>query len=822
LSFFKEILHCRAFSETQLADGRFALSGSTPHYAPDRTFDTEHIRLELSLDFARKSLTGVCRTTLVALADKVDTMVFDAVDFQNLRITTGGKGVQNEYDGRKLTLHLPKPVARDRRIEIEIEYRVVQPKLGLHFIGPDKQYPKKPVQAWTQGEDEYNRYWFPCHDAPQERTTTEAIITVPDKFTAVSNGALLRESHNRGKKLRTFHWRQDVPHSPYLVSLAVGEFTKMEDRWKKVPVLYYCQPGREEDAKRAFGKTPKMLEFFSSRTGVPYAYAKYSQVAAVDFIYGGMENTSSTTQTALTLHDERAHIDFTSDPLVAHELAHQWFGDLVTCKDWSHAWLNESFATYFEALFKEFDMGHDEFVYELYGNAHAYFDEDKERYRRPMVTRYYKNTNDLFDRHLYEKGSLILHMVRRQLGDDAWWRSIKLYLKRHKTKGVETVDLIQAIQDATGKNLRPFFDQWIFKGGHPEFRIRTWWDARAKKQFVRVLQAQPVNEETPLYTVSVDFAFYSNGKETSRKSEKIDKKDQLFQFPLDAAPELVLFDPDHSILKRVDFTKPEPMWIVQLTQDPHVLGRIEAAQALGRLGGPTAVQALRQALLQDKFWGVQAEVARALGQAGSPTAMEALLDGLRQVKHPKSRRTIYEALGSYPNSRVLSEVRSRVESEESYFAEADAIRTLGRMKDASLIGFLKERLNRDSWNDILRIAAIEAIASLQLPESVQILKEYSRYGHHPNSRMTAIRRLGGLGRGREDIQNHLLGLLDDPYLLVQMAVVRALGVSADERATEPLMKFTKGDRDGRLKRTAEEAIRRIRKGMDEEFPSKPK
>jgi aminopeptidase N len=249
------------------------------------------------------------------------------------------------------------------------------------------------------------------------------------------------------------------------------------------------------------------------------------------------------------------------------------------------------------------------------------------------------------------------------------------------------------------------------------------------------------------------------------------------------------------------------------------LGRLDAAQALGRLGSPTAVQALRQALLQEKFWGVQSEAARALARVGTNTAMEALLDGLRQVEQPKTRRAIYEALGSYPNPRVLSEVRGRFDSERSYFAEAEGARTLGRMKDPSVMGVLKEQLKKDSWNEILRIGAIDGIASLQMPESVQILKEYSRYGQHPNVRMTAIRRLGGFGRVREDVQAFLVGLLDDPYLLVQLAVVRALGTFADERATDALVKYTKGDRDGRLKRTAEEAIRRIRKGMDQEFPA---
>lgn len=801
------------------ADGRFAYAGSVPHYAPDRTFDTQHIRLELALDFPRKTLSGRCTTTLVAVADEATSMVFDAVHFRVGKVTSGATSLRYDYDQRKLTVYLPKPVRRGQKTDITIQYKTVQPKLGLHFVGPDKAYPTKPLQAWTQGEDEYNRFWFPCHDAPQERTTTEMIVTVPAKMTAISNGALLNVRKSGGN--RTFHWKHNVPHSPYLVSLAVGEFSEIKDRWKHIPVLYYCPPGKEEDAKRAFGKTPKMIDFFSKKLGVPYAYAKYSQVAAYDFIYGGMENTSCTTQTALTLHDEKAHLDFSSDPLVAHELAHQWFGDLVTCKDWSHAWLNESFATYFEALFKEHDMGYDEFMYELRGNAEAYFDEDRDRYRRPLSTKTYKNTNDLFDRHLYEKGSCILHLLRCLLGERDWWRSMNVYLQRHKTRGVETVDLIQAIQDATGKNYRPFFDQWVFKAGHPDYKVRWWWDAKAKKVMIRVLQVQGVNEETGLFSLPVQFDLFFKGK-VRRLTENIDKKDQLLAFPAPSAPELVLFDPDHSILKRVDFVKSEAMWILQLTADPHVLGRIDAATALGRAGSPSAMQALRQALFKEKFWGVQVEIARALGHSGSILATEALLDALKQTDHPKVRRAVYEALGNHPSPRVLSEVRALVSTEKSYFAEAEAIRTLGRMRDPALLGLLKGYLKRDSWNDVFRSAALDAIGSLQLAESVVILKEYSRYGHHPNTRMTAIRRLGALGRGRQDIQDHLLGLLSDRYLLVQLTVVRALGAFADERATHALLGFVKGDLDGRLKRAAEEAVRKIRKGMDSEFPSEKK
>jgi aminopeptidase N len=815
LNLLEQLFQCRAFSAA--ADGRFAYPGATPHYAPDRTFDTRHIRLELALDFGRQSLKGRAISTLQAISGEASEMVFDAVGFKDVKVHSRGRSLRFENTGRQIKITWPEPVRRGNSVEVAIDYRVVKPKLGLHFVGPDRHYPHKPVQAWTQGEDEYNRYWFPCHDAPHERTTTEMIVSVPGRFTAVSNGALVRVT--RKGSSRIFHWKQDVPHSPYLVSLVAGEFTEIRDHWKRVPVLYFCPPGREEDAKRAFGKTPKMIDFFSRKTGVPYAYAKYAQTAAIDFIYGGMENTSCTTQTINTLHDERAHLDFSSDPLVAHELAHQWFGDLVTCKDWSHAWLNESFATYFEALFREYDLGYDEFMYEMRGNAQQYFDEDKERYRRPLATRVYKNTNDLFDRHLYEKGACILHMLRRFLGEDGWWRSIRTYLTKHRAGSVETVDWIDAIESATGKNMRPFFDQWVFKGGHPEFKIRYWWDAKAKKVFFRILQTQTVNDETPLYTLPIEWELVVSGKR-KRIKETIDKKDQLFSHSLSSEPELVLFDPDHSILKKVDFAKPEVMWVTQLSEDPHVLGRADAAAVLGRLGSPAALQALRQALFKEKFWGVQVEIARALGESNSATALDALLDALKSLKHPKARRAVYEALGRFPSPRVLEELRRQGPAEKSYFAEAEALRSLGRMKEPSLLGFFKEYLKKESWMDVLRSAALDAIGSVQAAESLSILKDHVRYGHHPSTRMTAIRRLGMLGRGREDVQRSVLELLKDRYLLVQLTAVRALGQFADERATDALMKLTTGDLDGRLKRAAEEAVRRIRKGMENEFPSK--
>ena len=794
---------CRAM------DSRFAIKGSEPRYAPDRTFDTEHIKIDGTLDIKKKTFKAECATDLLCVADGADSMAFDAVGFKDVKV----KGGKSSYNGEKITVSFPKPIRAGTRVRVEISYTVKEPKLGMYFVGPDKSYPDKPTQVWTQGEDEYARHWFPCHDAPQDRTTTEVVVRVPKGFTAVSNGKLLRKSSS-GAWTR-FHWRMDIPHGTYLVTLAVGEFSEIRDTWRGKPVLYFVPKGREEDARRAFGKTPKMLEFFSSKIGVPYAYPQYAQVAAVDFIYGGMENTGATTQTALTLHDERAHLDFSSDPLVSHELAHQWFGDLLTCRDWSQAWLNESFATYFEALFCEHDKGADEFHAELWANADIYFEEDRDHYRRAICTKTFKHPSDMFDRHLYEKGSLVLHMLRYQLGESGFWKAIHTYVADNRAKTVETGDLLAAIQKATGRNMAKFFDQWIYKGGHPEYRIRYWWDAGKKEAVVRVLQTQKTDAETGLFSLPVQFAFGgARGEETF--TETVEKKSHLFRFKLSSEPTLVLFDPSHWLLKMVSFPKPEAMWIAQLRRPGHMMNRVEAARALGGIASPAAVRALDDAMGKESFWFVQGEIAKAMGKIRTPAATEALLRAHRTAQHPKARRMILAAMGEARDTRLQERLRGTAKDEASYFAENAAWRALARTGDPSAEKGALENLRKPSWNGTLSSGALETLAALKGPEAIPTLKRFVSWGNDQSVRQAAVRLLSEVGEGRDDVRKLFVSLLNDRYLHVRVAAVRALGKVGDERCALALKKLTTGLLDGRLKRTAEEVVEKLTKGIEEE------
>jgi aminopeptidase N len=801
------------------ADPRYALPGTEPRYAPDRAFDTTHIRLDIALDLRARAATARCTTTLAALRDGAREIAFDAVGFRSLRVAAPtGRRLPHRYDGRRLTVTLPRPLDAGQVVTVRVDYRVTRPKLGLYFLRPDRAYPRRPVQVWSQCQDEYARYWFPCHDAPGEKATTEMLATVPDGFVAVSNGRLVaRRRAGRGRV--TWHWRLGTPHSPYLVTLAVGRFRELRERWRGIPITYYGERGREADLRRAFGKTPQAMAFFSRVTGLRYPYEKYAQVAAAEFIYGGMENTTATTQTDTVLHDERAHLEVEpmATGLMAHELAHQWFGDLLTCRDWSHAWLNESFATYFDALFVEHDRGRDDFALEMWQNARGYLEEDRERYRRPLVTNLWRTPSDLFDRHLYEKGACVLHMVRYVLGDRDFWRAIRHYVRKHRGGSVETADLVVAIEEATGRNLRRFFDQWVFRAGHPEYRIAYWWQARGRRAHVVVRQTQKTGDDVALFAMplEVEFAWGGRAADRRRVRETVDEKAHHFTYRLPREPEQVRVDPDHWLLGRFDVTLPPACWRAQLAGDPHPVGRIAAAQALGRAASTEATAPLIAALRRERHWVVRGEIAAALGQTRSPSALAALLRAVR-ADDPRVRRTAVRALGEFRSAALLPLFTRLAREDASFFVAAEALRSLGRTRDASAGPVLALALReRDSWNDAVRVGAVEGLGELGAPGVLPELRARTRYGFPHPSRMAAIRTLGRIGRGDAATLRILLALTADPYLRVRIAAIVALGQLGDDRALPRLGRLVEAlDVEGRIRRTAAEAIRAIRGDAD--------
>lgn len=810
--------HLRA---PELHHHAFPLPGDTPQYAPDRAIDITHITLDLRLDFEQRSISGVATIAARVIAPEVSSVTLDAVDLDvaeaTLRVGDATTPLTYDSDDRQLRLTLGRTLERGTELQLTIRYSA-QPQRGVYFIHPDAGYPDKQVHAWTQSQDIDARAWFPCHTLPDDKATTEVIATVPSGMCALSNGELIARRDN-GDGTATFHWREHVPHPAYLVTLVAGPFVELKDEWDGLPVTYYVLPGRETDAERALRRTPEMIKLFSEKLGVRYPYEKYAQVVVSDFIFGGMENTSATTLTDLFLPDERVMPDWTSEGLVAHELAHQWFGDLVTCREWGHGWLNEGFATYFDSIWTEHIDGEDAYRYKRFEDAQRYFAEDTQRYRRPIVTRTYQRPIDVFDMHLYPKGGWVLHMLRAQLGDDAWWRALNHYLTKHRAGTVLTSDLQRAIQEATGRNFDKLFDQYVFTGGHPEFDVTYDWDDQQQAAKLTVKQTQQLDDLTPLFDLPVTIRF-ETATSIHDYPVRVHDAEHTFTFTLDGKPRLVRFDPDGDILKTLSFKRPLALLTEQLTRDSTVWGRIEAAHELGKQATRRAVAALGAALQQEPFWGVAVQIAKALGDAHACAAKDALLQALDH-ENSRVRRAVVEALGNFKGDAAVADAvwQRFADGDPSYYVEAEAAKTVGRLKAASAFERLITALERPSWNDVIRMEALVGLGELQDERAAPILKEWSGYGKPLWARMGAITALGKLAEAdlhKAEIIEQLGDLLGDSALRVREFAITALAKIGDQRALPALERAARRDLDGRIVRRAREAIRTIQAGASKE------
>ncbi len=791
-----------------MASGKFARPGSKISYGPDQEFDTQHILLELELDVPGKTVHGKCTTTLKAIHDGAREIRFDAAKMKIISVTSAsGEKLPYTYKEERLLIKLKTALQEHDTVSVVVTYRMVDPIAGVYFIEPDKHYPTKPVQVWTHGEAEESRYWFPCFDAPNDKATTEMIATVPADFFALSNGALIHVSEDKKRNKKSYHWKQAIPHSPYLVTLVAGKFSELKDEWDGIPITYYCEPGREDQVKRAFGKTPRMVKFFSEAIGVRYPYEKYAQIAVADFVMGGMEHTTATTQTDRVLMDKKAFPEFTADWLVSHELAHQWFGDLLTCKEWGHAWLNESFATYFEALFTEHDLGREEFLYEMHEKHQQYIDEDKNHYRRSIVTHNYKKPDDLFDRHLYEKGSLVLHTIRHLLGTDMFWKAIHHYVETNFGKAVETTDLINSIQLSTGRNFRKFFDQYVYGPGHPDYTVHYWWDEKSKQAHMRVIQ-KPVNGNS-CFSLPVVLRFVTADGNKDH-TETIDEKEHTFKYKFASEPVDFRFDPDWGILKTAEISKPYSMWRKSLETDPHPVARLSAAKEIAKVATDESLNLLSRAFLKEKFWGAAKEIAVSIGSLQTEGAKKFLLQALKDTKNPKVRRGVVEGLGNFKDADAVSALAQTAERDASYFVASEAIRAIAKSKSVRAAQIVTRALAKESWNDTIRASAVSTLSGTPDKRAILALRRFSKYGQNLTARASAVAAMGRLAKNFPEFFQDLISLTQDKQVRLKHTAIAALGNAKDPRAKETLEKIFKDKNlPYRTQAAAEDALLKI-------------
>ncbi len=614
-------------------------------YIPDHDFDIRHVALDIRFDWEREQLIGIETMVFRPLLANLKSIELDAAEMTvaSVKLVNGGP-LRFEMDAtnQKLRIELGRAYQPADELTIVTEYHTNGPQkripglvgAALRFIKPSPDDPTRPKQIWSQGESEYNHYWFPIYDHPNDFFTSEITATVEKPLTVVSNGKLLETKVNNDGT-RTFHWKIDQPHASYLTSIVVGEYIPIVSEYQGIPIITNVYPSQVKEGRVTAARLPEMVKFFSEKTGLKYPYAKYAQTIARDF-GGGMENISATTQTDNMIHDARTELDSNTDGLQSHELAHQWFGDYVTCREWSDIWLNESFATYFQAMWDEHKLGADDFLYsDVKANQDAYFSAWKQGNRRPIVTKNYASPDSVFDTYAYPRGGAVLHMLRKTLGEDNWWRAINHYLRKYANQPVETEQFRIAIEESTGQAMDWFFDEWLYKMGHPIFRVKQNYDPATKALKLSVEQLQTVDTtsqfpQVAFFQTPVDIEIGTAAGTRLERVQVLPKKEQEFTLKVDSKPLLVNFDYRGTLIKEVEFDKTTDELAYQLNRDEDVLGRVWALSQLvarRRVATTSDIEKeritaeLASALTRDKFWGVRLDAATALANAKDPGYM---------------------------------------------------------------------------------------------------------------------------------------------------------------------------------------------------------
>ena len=670
-----------------------------------RSYDALHYRIAITLNLEEKSFAGETTVTLTSLRDGLETVVLDAEEFTVTKVATEwGEPLEFSQSEKELSVRMRRPLMRGETRSFTCTSRGRDPKQGLKFVAETADHP---ALVFSDSWPNRVHHWFPCFDYPNDKVTNEIVATVSANLKVGANGRLVSAAEDKAAGTVTYHWSQDLPHSTYLIFLAAAPYVVVPDAYGTLPINYWVYPKDAARAVPTYGKTPKMMEFFNRIYGYDYPWQKYDQISVPSG--GGAESTSATAMTHRIMVDEKNEPEFSAIGIVSHELAHQWWGDLITLRSWAHAWVNESFATYSDYLYFRHDRGDDEGAINLQGKLNAYLREARTRYVRPIVTDRYDQPGDMFDSHSYPKGALVLHMLRRHLGDAAFFDTLKHFLHRYAFEAVDTGDFIRSVKTVTGQNLDWFFDQWLFKPGHPVFEVRSEWDPGRKVVVLKVAQVQDFSRGIPVFRLPVSVAIVTAAGR-SASEVWIREREETFEFPSETRPLLVRFDPDNVLLKEIAFPKQRDELLYQLSHDD-VVGRMSAAVELASLkSDPVAVAGLAASAQNDPFWAVRRGaiegLAKTAGSQGPAIMKKAALDA-----HPTVRAAALVALGDLKDRSLLEFFKDRFAKDGSDAVKAESLRAIGKLGDPSTVPFLEQSAAVPSYRHLIATAAKQAIAT---------------------------------------------------------------------------------------------------------------
>ena len=616
----------------------------------ERKWDLIHTKLEVRFDWEKQQLIGKASLTLSPLFYTQSNLILDAKghEIQSVQVLKGSAKLSSKfaYDGKKLRIFDFGSIAKDQEIRVLIAYvakpeelpkgggQAITKDKGLYFINPLGTDSTVPRQIWTQGETESSSCWFPTIDAPNEKCTQEIAITVEKKFKTLSNGTLVRTQESPDG-LRTDFWEMKKPHAPYLFMMAVGEFAVVKDKWRNMPVNYWVEPAYEKYAKRIFGNTPEMIEFFSNKLGYAYPWPKYDQVVVRDFVSGAMENTSASTFMEALQSTDKELNDKNWDDIIAHELFHQWFGDLVTLESWANLPLNESFANYAQYLWDEYKYGEDEADFQAFRERQLYFFEAS-RKREPLIRYQYNKPDDMFDSHSYAKGGRILHMLRKVVGDEAFFESLHQYLIMNEFQNTEIHHLRLAFEKVTGQDLNWFFNQWFLSAGHPELVIKSQMVGNKVSLFVKQIQDTVY---APIYRIPLKIEVWTNLGCKTIEAELNSISDTI-QFETDTIPEVIIWDSEAGILGSVQFNQSMKSLMAQYKFANKAIHRMEALQKLkSEFSDFPHTQNTMKVALSDSFWGNRQIALEYVSDSDIPV-QKALLEKIKQMAATDSKSSV--------------------------------------------------------------------------------------------------------------------------------------------------------------------------------------
>ncbi|MCB1232086.1 MAG: HEAT repeat domain-containing protein [Verrucomicrobiae bacterium] len=795
-------------------------AGNGRKYARDREIDVTHVRLEIAPDFSTRSLSGVSRVEFAPIAKSLKQLRLDAIDLRVDKVEASAEIEAWQVTDDAIIVTFREAIPAKAKSWVRVTYSA-EPKDGWYFRTEAMGYPAGDDHFWTQGEPETHRHWFPGYDYPNERFTSEVICRVPKGMTVLSNGRLVEESQVGDQTL--FHWKQEKEHVNYLISVVGGHFKKLEAKYGDLPLAFYTPPSEFAEAENSFQDTAEILAFLEGEIGIKFPWAKYFNVCVTDFVAGGMENTSVTTLTTNTLFSKASENLHTSHRLDAHEATHQWFGDLLTCKDWSHIWLNEGFATYYTHLYDEHKLGVEEMRYQMFGDAQWVLSQKDDK---PIVWREYDDPFSQFDYRAYPKGAWVLHMLRSQLGPDLFRECVKTYVERNQNQNVVTHDLSAVVEELSGRSWDEFFDQWVYHGGNPELKVTYAWDQVKKLAKLSVSQTQKLSERVMLFDFPLPIRFVDEAGEVHDSTIRVHEKSEDFFFALPSAPKLVRLDPEGTVLAKIDFSPPNPLLFAQLENPDDMLGRLLAAKTLGGRKDDKSIDALKACLNGDGFYGVRIEAAKALTKTHTEESLAALLAS-RDQEDARVRRDVVQSIGRFYRDEALSALRETIEAEENPDIVADALSAVGKFPEDTVRPILVSALERDSYRHRIAVAAIRALKDQADPAAVDPLLKHLKSSEAEFTTSDFGRALDTLAylarhletEDREPVRLYIAGYLDSPKEKLRRSTIEALGTLEDPRSLAALQTFANSDDDeSPEKKAADAAIKKLNaeKGQAEE------